>query len=157
MAKSKSKKAEPVADAQVDFDFLKELDARIWTKHNGYDRIRGSFTYRIEVRGGVTAEEWRRIERAAAHCIVEPINACMGFNFGLNLWQPMEPDSEAFSIAHRIKLKPTPLLAITGGHFDTRFEATWEKMSPLSHNMKNATKLKLYGFEPPREQGHYDY
>lgn len=137
--------------------FLKTLQKKLWVEGTGYDQFRGHYTYLHEKRGALTETEFEKVKEAAPYFIVEPVNACMGFNFGLNFYVPLEKEAEEFALGHGIKLTAEPIFAITGAHFDTRFAETWVKLSPLSHNKENEEKLQKYGFEPLREEGYYDY
>jgi hypothetical protein len=158
------KKDEPVypplkADA-TDMEFLQWLQHDLWLKQRGYDRFRpGGYDFYVE-RRGITSEELSRAKEAITHLglIVEPINACMVFNFGLHVYEPdLEPDEEEFAQSHGIKLKVHAILTITGRHTDTRFDETWKLLSPLSHNPVNEARLQKYGFAAPREASYYDY
>ena len=79
--------------------------------------------------------------------IIEPINAGMGFNFGLLFWKhPTFPG-----------VPPEIVYSIEGEAFGMKFKEAFKKLSPLSHNKKNAELLKQYQFEPPKGDDHYDY
>lgn len=147
-----------VINEDKDAKWLWDLDHRIWEAKDHTDTRWQRRFYYLE-KGRVTEDELKKVKELAPKFIVEPVNACMGFNFGINVYAPMmSKDEEEFALNHGIeKLKVVPLLCITGKHFDTRFEETWKKLSPLSHNKQNEKKLKRYGFEELKDAGHYDY
>ena len=121
------------------------IQGDIWDERDGRS-CHGPTRWSVEKRK-LTTDEWEFIRGAAPAFVVEPTNACMGFNFGLNIYAtPVAPGAP-----------PEHVLSITGAHFGTRFAESWAKMSPLSHNPSNEARLKLYGFETLRERDYYDY
>lgn len=138
----------PLSADATDLGFLLWLEGDIWEEKKGWDGVRGHYTYMVE-RRKLTKPELRRAKTAIKKLklIVEPVNACMGFNFGINVY-----DGPPFP-----GLPPKLVVSITGHHLDTRFAETWKKLSPLSHNKENEARLKLFGFEPLHDEAHYDY
>jgi hypothetical protein len=98
----------------------------------------------------LTIEEWEKLLSIAPQFAVAPHSAQWGFNFGITLWY------EANSIDG-----PKPVFTMSGqnlpdgmGH---TFNATWDALSPLSHNQENEKLLAHYEMDPPREKSFYNY
>ncbi len=138
----------PLKDGATDLEFLEWLEGDVWRQQRrGLEchRMGNYYTERREI----TVDELKRFKRTVRRLqlIVEPVNACMGFNFGVNVYRgPSYPG-----------LPPEPVVSITGHHLGTPFEKTWKILSPLSHSPENEARLRLYGFEPLREKSCYDY
>lgn len=144
-----------------DARWMWDLDHRIW-KAVPHSDPRWPRRFWYQEVGTVTEGELKKVKELVTKYqspyVVDPHNACMGFNFGISIYAPMmTPDEEEFALSHGVKTKVIPLLCMTGKHFDTRFAETWKKLSPLSHNKVNEAKLKKYGFGELKDEGHYDY
>jgi hypothetical protein len=158
----------PLKEGATDLEFLEWLGHDLWEKKPGTSMMGGRthhYTY-LHERRKITADELDRVKEVIAASrsggkdtfVVEPVNACMGFNFGVNIYAAeLEPDEEEFALEHGIKITTRPVLSITGHHTDTRFEETWKLLSPLSHNSVNEALLRRYGLGQLREKGYYDY
>jgi hypothetical protein len=155
--------------ADKDAYWLWDLDHKIWEQREHTDkRWQRRFWY-VEIRGIMKDADFEKVKTLAPKYIVEPHNACMGFNFGISIYAVEDADVdigvsdkevEEFAKMMGAKVpvsKPIPLLCVTGSHFDTRFAETWARLSPLSHNSQNEAKLKKYGFGELKTASYYDY
>lgn len=126
-------------------EILKELHKDIWETKQSTSRW-GSFN--IEARQ-LTTEEWETVKNAInqEQLAVHMINACFGFNCGIQLFQaPQYPDLELNLI-----------IVITGKHLDKSFDAAWEEFSELAKNSENQKLLDFCKLPRLRNKGFYDY
>lgn len=140
-----------VKEPESDDEFLQQLYQSMHSRHIASGRGYGqwhmpSVFYYVE-RRKMLPKEWARVKKIAKNYIVVPQNAGMGFNFGLTFYKhPTFPG-----------VPPEPIYSVEGGNLDLDFKKAFKKMSPLSHNEKNAVALIQNGFECPRNDDHYDY
>lgn len=136
-----------VDEAELHVKWLAQLHDELWVT-----KCSAGQAWSCEHRR-MTDDEWARVQSiiTTERLICEPINAQMGFGFGMRLYEHEQYPGTG----------PTFLLTLTGGHLpepsDTRFDAGWAAYSPYTHNDDNANALEYAGFEPLRPKGHYAY
>jgi len=96
-------------------------------------------------------DELTLLKEIAHYFVIEPHNACMGFNFGITLFvQPSFPTMPLEWV-----------ITITGADLpdgmSKQFDNAWVELSPLSHNRNNMKALLAFGKDLPREKSYYEY
>jgi len=137
-----------IREPENDEEFLKQLFYSMHDRKADYNAHKyGEPKFYFIQRRQINDNEWAKVKKIAKNFIIEPINAGMGFNFGLLFWKhPTFPG-----------VPPEIVYSIEGEAFGMKFKEAFKKLSPLSHNKKNAELLKQYQFEPPKGDDHYDY
>lgn len=139
----------------------------IWLKVPTYDRFRGRYERHDEGRQ-LEVHELDAVKRAVVEhgLIVEPINACMGFGFGIRIykgtpahWPGMDPEKEYLCCitSRHLCFDRAEHSPFSENDKDRSFALGWRLLSPLSHSEANVDLLQQFGFDKPKDRDFYDY
>ena len=127
---------------------LRRLQEDIWKEYTHNSRYVHPHKIHMETRK-LTHQEWADVMHAVVQhrLAVSMINTCMGFNCGIDIYEPPTYPG----------LPPEHLIRITGDHFSTKFEQTWERLYPLVNNQDNANLLEFCNLPPLKDRVYYEY
>lgn len=138
--------------------WITRLQDSIWEPYqtDHINRARGTYTAYREKRR-VTVAEWRKLSSIISQkktLFCEMINACMGFGFGVCVYESrLFPGTE-----------PRHLLTVTSDHFEdpskppkAKDDKSWSRFKKLVYSARNVRLLEFNGKEKPREKSYYDY
>lgn len=138
--------------------WIQRLQDSIWEAYQShrFNPQRGTYTAFREKRR-IKEAEWRKLssiikEKKTLFC--EMINACMGFGFGVRVYEsPGFPGTP-----------PRLLLTVTSDHFEDKTkprpegdDRSWGRFKKLVYTKHNVQLLEFNGKEKPREKSYYDY
>lgn len=126
----------------MDVDDLRKLHDEVWEKTSG-PRPMWVESRKIENEELLAIVRWAKDNDG----ICEPINACMGFGFGVRLWEPPTQPG----------LSPDFVLTVTSKHLELKFEEGWRVLSLMTHNDRNEHLLKHFFDIPLQPKSHYEY
>jgi hypothetical protein len=127
---------------------LRQLHKKLWKKGmpDQFGRRRSLETRQITKTELSAVLEW--VGRGNGFC--EPHNACMGFGFGMSVWEPPAQPG----------VDPEHVITVTSGHIvkdGPGFEKGWKILSPFTHSERNRQLLEYFDREAPRKKGYYEY
>ncbi len=153
--------AKKIAHALSDKDtaWLKKLADGIWEEHTSTQHANLSghsweSKYHTEKRR-LKPAEWERLRKLIRKHELPCLPGPGTFGFGFSLTVCGHSDSPS--------AKPDVLIRVTGQHLPSvpagqqHWGEIWDAFEPFTHAPRNRELLAFYGFEAPRERGHYEY